>query len=418
MTKSVLVIGGGGAGLLAAASAAAAGIPTSLLERNRRPGIKIRISGGGKCNVTHAGTIEDVLAGFPRREARFLKHALHAFSNTDLCSLLRRFGVETVVRDDGRVFPVTMRADDVLQALVAYVNASGARLLTGEQVAGLEITGGRIQGVVTSQGILPAGAVVVTTGGASYAKTGTTGDGFRWGKEAGHAIVPVLPALAPIHVTPLPPPSWRGVALRGGELTATIGKQMITSWKGDLLFTHEGISGPAALETSRAIAAAMANEPVHLTYDFFPGEDEMEVDRRLVDLITREQGKQIATLIDRFLPAAIVDAVLSTAGMAPDRRGYVFTKSERRSLARTLKAWRLGTVHRIDRDRGEVTSGGIALDEINPRTMASKIVQGLFFAGEVLDVAGRVGGYNLQAAFSTGHVAGIHAAHYIQGFDR
>jgi predicted Rossmann fold flavoprotein len=417
-TKGVVVIGAGGAGLLAAASSAAGGVPTSLFERNRRPGIKIRISGGGKCNVTHDGSVDDVLSGFPVREARFLRHAFHAFSNADLCSLLRRFGVETVSRDNGRVFPASMRADDVLQALVSYVNSSGAKIIAGESVEALDIVAGRVRGVVTPNGTTPAGAVVVTTGGASYAKTGTTGDGFRWGQLAGHTIVPVRPALAPIHVAPLPPASWRGVALRDGALVATAGGQMITSWNGDLLFTHEGVSGPAVLETSRAIAAAETKEPILLTYDFFPGEDEVAVDRRLVALVAREQGRRVATLIDRFLPEAIVEAVLSAAGVASDRRGYSLTRPERRALAHTLKTWPVGTVDRIDRDRGEVTAGGIALNEVDPRTMASKIVQGLFFAGEVLDVAGRVGGYNLQAAFSTGHVAGRHAAHFVQELDR
>jgi predicted Rossmann fold flavoprotein len=157
---------------------------------------------------------------------------------------------------------------------------------------------------------------------------------------------------------------------------------------------------------------------VRLTYDFFPDEEELKVDRRLIDLLVREQAKQITTLVDRFVPEAIVSTVLSHAGITPERRGYALTKAERWSLAHTLKAWPIGTVDHIDRDRGEVTAGGIALNEVNPRTMASKIVQGLFFAGEVLDVAGRVGGYNLQAAFSTGHVAGLHAAQFVHELDR
>jgi predicted Rossmann fold flavoprotein len=414
----VVIVGGGGAGLLAAASSAAQGITTTLYERNRRPGIKIRISGGGKCNVTHDGPIDDLLAGFPQREARFLKHALHAFSNADLRALLHRFGVETVSRENGRVFPSSMKADDVLQALVAYVNSSGARILTGEHVERVEIADGLVTGIISSNGRIPAGAVVVTTGGGSYAKTGTTGDGFRWARETGHTLVPVKAALAPIHVAPVPPKAWMGVALREGELTARAGQRAITSWKGDLLFTHEGVSGPAALETSRAIAHNDGAGKITLSYDFFPAEDETTVDRKLVDLVNREQGKRISTLIDRFLPEAIVDSVLSEAHIPADRRGYALTRTERHALAHVLKNWTVGAVDRIDPDRGEVTAGGVALNEINPRSMESKLVRGLFFAGEVLDVAGRVGGYNLQAAFSTGHVAGLHAARFVSELNR
>jgi predicted Rossmann fold flavoprotein len=407
---AVVVVGGGGAGLLAAAASAASGVPTTLYERNRRPGIKIRISGGGKCNVTHEGSTDDLLSGFPLREARFLKHSLHAFSSADLRALLGRFGVETVSRENGRVFPSSMKADDVLQALVAYVTSSGARILSGEYVHRLDVAGGRVRGIVASSGPVHADAVVVSTGGGSYAKTGTTGDGFRWAREAGHDLVPVRAALAPIHVAPVPPKAWMGVALRAGELKARADSRTFASWKGDLLFTHEGISGPAALETSREIALLDGKDTVGLFYDFFPGQDEDAVDRLLVDAVRREQGKQVSTLIDRFLPDAVVDSVLSSARVPSDRRCYALTKAERRSLARVLKDWPVGTVDHIDPDRGEVTGGGVRLDEVNPRTMESRLVRGLFFAGEVIDVAGRIGGYNLQAAFSTGHVAGIHAA--------
>jgi predicted Rossmann fold flavoprotein len=409
----VVVVGAGGAGLLAAAVAASSGASTLLVERNKRPGIKIRISGGGKCNVTHNGSVDDLLAGFPRSEARFLRHSLHECTNDDVREILRRHGVETTVRSDGRVFPTSLRADDVVEALVRHLRISGARLLLGEYVASVDIGGGGVTGISTRSRQIRAGAVIVATGGASYAKTGTTGDGFRWGKNAGHTIVPVRPALAPIRVDPPLPPLWRGVALRSGRLNAMAGARVVASWPGDVLFTHEGVSGPAVLETSRAIATFDPQGAVHLTYDFFPSEDVQKVDCRLLDLVVQNQGKLVRTLLDVFLPERIVANVLATAGVPEDRRGYALTRTERQSLARSLKAWDIGRVERIDRDRGEVTAGGITLGEIDPRTMASKLVRGLYFAGEVIDVAGRVGGYNLQAAFSTGYLAGRSAAGYV-----
>jgi predicted Rossmann fold flavoprotein len=409
-TPEVVVIGAGAAGFLAAATAASGGKSTLLLERNPRPGVKIRIAGGGKCNVTHDGTVDDLLGGFPKREARFLKYALHSFSNTNLRDLLRRYGVETIVRDDGRVFPASLHAGDVVNALLLHAERSGARLCSSVVVSGLRFADNAIAGVETSDGFIASRTVVVATGGASYAKTGTTGDGFRWAAAAGHTIVPVLPALAPIIVAPVPPASWRGVALRDGMLIARSRDRVVASWEGDLLFTHEGLSGPAALETSRDIAAALANGPVSLFYDFLPAQDDQSCDRLLIRLIEEERNKNVSTIIDTLLPGSVVEGVMRAARIPPDRRASSLSRDERRKLAATIKSWPLGVVARIDRDRGEVTAGGVSLDEIDPRTMQSRRVAGLFFAGEVLDVAGRVGGYNLQAAFSTGFVAGTSCA--------
>jgi predicted Rossmann fold flavoprotein len=409
-TKTILVIGGGGAGLVAAWAASSLGAPVLLLERNSKPGIKLLISGGGKCNVTHEGPMDEMGKAFPKREERFLRHAFHSFTNEEMRNVLSRAGVETFVRPDGRVFPVSLRAGDVVGALCDNVRSSGGEIRLNTRVTGILAEHGNVTGVTLDGSTIASDLVVLTTGGGSYRKTGTTGDGVAWGAKLSHTVVPLRPALAPLRVSPPLPSSWRGVALRGGRLFLESGGRRIESWDGDMLFTHEGISGPAALGLSRSAALALERAEVILRFDFFPGEDFAELDDRLNATITAKRGKQVDSILCGMLPDRIVPYLLGLARVPPVTRGYVLTREARRKIVGVLKSWSIGSVGGVDLDRGEVTAGGISLDEIDPRTMESKIIKGLFVAGEVLDIAGPIGGYNLQAAFSTGFIAGGSAA--------
>ncbi len=413
MTENVdpiLVVGGGGAGLIAAWKAASMGAHVLLLERNSKPAIKIFISGGGKCNVTHDGPVEDLGRAFQKTEYRFLRYALHTFTNDDVRALLSRSGVPTFVREDGRVFPVSLSAGDVVGALVENVRSSGGEIRTNARVTGILSGDGNVTGVSLDGNRLTSAHVILTTGGASYRKTGTTGDGISWGENLRHTIIPLRPALAPIRVMPPLPREWRGVAVRGGRLSLRAGGKDIGSWDGDMLFTHEGISGPAPLGLSRSAARALENGDVALHFDFFPCKDFTELDDLLNGIITAHRGQQIGSILCGILPDRMVPFFLGLVRVPPSTRAYVLTRESRRNIAGLLKSWNIGTVERIDLDRGEVTAGGIALGEIDPRTMESKIVRGLYVAGEILDIAGPIGGYNLQAAFSTGYVAGMSAA--------
>jgi len=407
---SILVIGGGGAGLIAAWKASSMGAQVLLIERNNKPGIKLLISGGGKCNVTHNGSMEEMGKAFPKREQRFLKHAFHSFTNEDLRKMLSESGVPTFVRPDGRVFPVSLRGSDVLGALVGRLRACGAEIRLNVRVTGILSEGGAVRGVTTEKGTIASRHIILTTGGASYRKTGTTGDGILWGAALSHTIVPLRPALAPLNVDPPLPAEWRGIAVRGGRLSLYSFGRQIDSWPGDILFTHEGVSGPAALGLSRSAAAAMEKGDVLLHLDFFPGMEFTELDGELNGLILAGRGKQIDTVLCGMLPDRIVPFLLGLVRVLPSTRGYVLTRDARRRIVGILKSWEMGRISRIDMDRGEVTAGGISLDEIVPQTMASRNVIGLYAAGEVLDIAGPIGGYNLQAAFSTGFVAGTSAA--------
>jgi predicted Rossmann fold flavoprotein len=406
----VVVIGGGGAGLIAAWKAASMGVPVLLLERNEKAAIKILISGGGKCNITHDGTMADMGRAFLKREERFLRHAFHLFTNEDVRSVLSERGVPTFVRPDGRVFPESQRAGDVVRALVENVRSHGGEIRLNTRVTGIACDDGSVTGVTLDGGTVPSGHVILTTGGASYRKTGTTGDGVTWGEKLTHTIIPLRPALAPMSVAPALPSEWRGVALRGGRLSLHAAGKRIDSWDGDILFTHEGISGPAALGLSRSAALARETADVTIHYDFFPSKEFTELDNDLNSLITASRGKQIDSIICGLLPDRIVQFLLNHVNVHPSTRGYVLTRDARRKIVGLLKSWDIGTISGINLDRGEVTAGGISLDDIVPQTMESRKVEGLFVAGEVLDIAGPIGGYNLQAAFSTGFVAGLSAA--------
>jgi predicted Rossmann fold flavoprotein len=410
--KPVVVIGGGAAGILAAWRAATSHVPVILLERNAKLGIKILISGGGKCNITHAGPMVELGEGFQPNERRFLKPAFHRFGNAEILRILHDAGVPAAARDDGRVFPEHGTARDVVAALEQLCRTSGVEIRTGIRVQ--NITSGEFAFTINASGNmqLPARAVVIATGGMSYPKTGTTGDGIRWAADLGHTIVPVRPALAPIHVHPTPCRTWQGVPLRAGQLIALTEGRKLASWNGDVLFTHEGLSGPAALGLSRTVALAAEQAAVTLVYDFFPKYDFGALDASLTNLIRHHGSKMIGNLIEAWLPNRLVPSLLQSVTIDPELRSRRLPRESRRSLTRLLKSWPLGKVVHVPLERGEVTAGGVALKEVDPHTMQSRKIPGLFICGEVLDVAGPVGGYNLQAAFSTGFVAGEESARY------
>ena len=406
----IVIIGGGGAGIVAAWRAAARGCSVLLLERNVRLGVKILISGGGKCNVTHEGTIDDLLLAFLPPERRFLKPAFYRFSNADIRELLAAGGILLAARPDGRVFPVNGIAKDVMRAFTNLLAEHRVIIRVHQRVEEILADHEGVCGVRVGQTVIPARQVILATGGASYPQTGTTGDGFGMARMLGHTIVPVRAALAPIQVTPSLPRDWRGVAIRGGSLSALCNGRQIAEWEGDVLFTHEGLSGPATLEVSRAVAAAAESGPVNLFLDFFPGKETAVIDEELQSMIRMQGGRMVATLLEPLLPNRIIEGMLRSVDVEPMTRGHVLTREGRAAIVGLLKKCPLGKVASVPLERGEVTAGGVALNEVNPHTMQSRRVKGLYLCGEVLDIAGPVGGYNLQAAFSTGYVAGDSAA--------
>ena len=410
MTPEVIVIGGGAAGMLAARRAAEGGARVTLLEKNDRLGMKILISGGGKCNLTHDGPMEDVRAKFRPHEARFLKPSFYRFTNQDFLQILHDRGMETYTRPDGRIFPVEpANAKDVVALLTRYVEEAGVTVRYGTSVTGLVADEGRMRAVQVGAETVRAERVVVSTGGSSYPATGTTGDGWRWLSALGHTLAPLRAALAPLYLAEAAP-EWSGVALRDTVLRARAGSggKEFMRWQGDLLFTHKGVSGPTALGVSREVAEREGASAVEA--DLAPGLTWEELQTELRRQARDNPRKTVGALAAPFVPARLLEPLLQAAGVPGETRGAHLTAKALNKLVTTLKGWPLGTVRHVPLERGEVVAGGIALDEVDPQTMRSRLVEGLFLCGEVLDIAGPVGGYNLQAAWSTGWAAGEAAA--------
>lgn len=412
MTKRIAIIGGGAGGICAALGAARTAreqgsqIEVHLFERNPRLGIKILISGGGKCNITHAGPIDDLLReGFPyKNEQRFLKYALHSYTNEDVLAMLSSHGVTCHARDNGRVFPDSGRADDVLSAFETELRAADVTLHLNSRVTAIEhvdnswnikIRGGGYQ----------ADALILATGGTSYRKVGTTGDGLAYVEKLGHTIVPIRAALAPIYLQQPPAQELVGIALRNIELHIVRDGRTLASCSGDILLTHRGLSGPAALGISREAALHMDDGPIEISANLISRN--IEDCRALVLDVQRSRSQQqLKTWLEELLPNRFVPHALEQASIPLDRKWNALTREERDRLLAALTQYSFGAVAEIPLDRGEVTAGGVSLKEVDPTTMMSRLIPTLFFAGEMLDVAGEIGGFNLQAAYSTGWVAG------------
>jgi hypothetical protein len=404
----VIVVGGGAAGLVAAWRAASLGRRVTLLEANGHLGVKLRISGGGKCNVTHEGPPKAVLAAFAKDQARFLRASLHAFDGAAVVDLLRREGVPTYVRENGRVFPLDRpgSAAAVVGAFEALVRRAGVEVRTGVRVTGLRGRAPWLEGLETEDGTLRAAQVILATGGASYPETGTRGEALDWLRALGVPVQAWFPALAPIPLDH-PRPAWEGVALRGGDLRLSAGQEgrRLAAFAGDLLFTRTGVSGPAALELSQAVERVRRAGPAWLSYAILPGPPET-VDVDLQREASAHPRLQAATWLGRHLPERLVAPLLDEAGVPPARRLNELTRQARRSLAGLVTALPLGAPRPVPLARGEVAAGGVALAAVDPRTMRLRGWENLWVCGELLDLDGPVGGYNLQAAFSTGFAAG------------
>lgn len=406
----ILVIGGGAAGILAARRAAECGATVTLLEKNERLGTKILISGGGKCNLTHDGSMETVRRAFRPNEALFLKPSFYAFTNEQFLTILRDRGMSVYTRPDGRVFPVEpSNAKDVVTILTRYVEEAKVTVRYRQAATGLIVRDGAVLGASVDDREYRADATIICTGGSSYPATGATGDGWRWLHELNHTIVPLRAALAPIYLRDARP-DWSGVALRDVIVKARNGSKEIARWTGDLLFTHKGISGPATLGISRPIAELPHGSKATVEVDCAPNASFETLQEDLRSWVRDAPRRAVANFVSPFVPSRLVEPILISAGVDIDIRGAHLPAKSLNRLVTTLKGWQLGEVQHIPLERGEVVAGGVTLDEVDPRTMQSKVATGLYLCGEVLDIAGPVGGYNLQAAWSTGYVAGQYAA--------
>ncbi len=410
--KRVIIVGAGPAGLMAASAAAEKGASVLLLEKMDRVGRKLRITGNGRCNITAAVAPEQLIKGFPGN-GRFLHSAFNRFSNQDLIAFINRLGVPTKIEEETRVLPASNRAEDVAEALHENALRSGVQIIASVKVDGLLIEDGKCLGVQTSEGAMEADAVIVATGGKSYPGTGSTGDAYGWARQAGHMVVEPRPSLVPL----LAAEKWckylQGLSMEDVAASAyTPASKPVNKQRGALVFTHYGLSGPVILAMSKDIAAYLHKNgsPVLIKLDFMPECGAEQLDWQLQALMTRNARKQIKNALAEILPSRLIEIIMELAEMKNDTACHTTTRSERAMLLSLIKGLPLTIVGTRPLAEAIVTAGGIAVNEIDPRTMMSRKVAGLYFAGEVLDVDGYTGGYNLQAAFSTGYVAGQSAA--------
>jgi predicted flavoprotein YhiN len=436
----IVVVGAGAAGMLAAGRAAELGAKVLLLEKMERPGKKVLITGNGRCNLSNSADVDIFIDRFGRN-GRFLYRAFNRFFRDDLLALLRRYGVEFKTEPGGKIYPVTDDARDVVRALQHYIADGGVTIRFGVRTTRVVVEDGAVSGVETSQGIFAASAVVVACGGASHPETGSSGDGFDIAAALGHRIVRPRPALVPLVVKDAGLiKQMQGVSLRNVRVTAfqkqseeinpsvapgadtgrgISGKRarppVIESRAGDVIFTHFGLSGPVMLEMSLAVVDALEKGPVSISIDLVPGKDRNTLRKDLQHALDTHSKGTSKNVIKHLLPPKLVEPFVTMAGVTPGKASSQITSEERERLLDLLKSLRFDIQGAHSMAAAQVTAGGVSLDEIDPRTMASKLVPGLFFCGEVMDIDAASGGFNLQAAFSTGYLAGESAAYAVKG---
>lgn len=403
--SELVIIGAGAAGLMAAYAAASRGISTTIIEKNDKAGKKLFITGKGRCNITNDCDISDF---FPQivHNSKFLMSALYTLGNDGLITLLNENGLPTKVERGGRVFPKSDRSNDVINTLLRLVRKSGARLRLNTPVKRIEKQD-EIFTVSLKDGTdLRADAVLIATGGKSYPLTGSTGDGYRFAQELGHQVIPPRPALVPLEDMHHICPKMQGLALKNVNFTLFQNDKRLYSEQGELLFTHFGLSGPVVLSASSFIDHKKQPLSLRAEIDLKPALSIEQLDARLLREFEAAQNKQLKNVMPELLPGKMIHPFLTESGLDPDKAVNSITRQERERLCRSLKAFSIAVADTRPIEEGIITSGGVCVKEINPSTMESKLVRNLYFAGEVIDVDAKTGGFNLQIAFSTGFLAG------------
>ncbi|NLO35169.1 MAG: NAD(P)/FAD-dependent oxidoreductase [Clostridiaceae bacterium] len=412
----VVVIGAGAAGLLAAWQAARTGAQVTLLEKNGQCGRKIRVSGSGRCNLTNAAPLDGFIGAY-FGQGRFLFPAFRHFFRPELIALLAQQGVTVKTEPNGKVFPVSDRAADIAEALEAACRAAGVQIRLGETVNKLTVGSAGLEEVISSRAPYPAQAALITCGGSSWPGTGSTGDGYRLAAKAGHPLTELRPALVPLTCAESWPQRLSGISCPSADVRLVAANKPVARTRGDLLFTHTGLSGPAVLRLSRDYLPQAETEVWQLLINLLPDLAQADVLAALREAC-REQPRQLLyNAVSGAFPGLPRALLASVAGIAriPDNltAGHVSNRLLT-ELTTCLQQLTLTVSGTHGYREAMVTAGGVRLDTVDPRTLMSRLVPGLFLAGEVLDIDGDTGGYNLQAAFSTGSLAGFSAARYVQ----
>ncbi len=406
--SKVLVIGGGAAGMMAAICAARASADVTLLEPNERLGKKLNITGKGRCNVTNASARDELIAHVPRN-GKFLYSAFSRLDGHDTMAFFEALGVPLKIERGRRVYPVSDRSFDVSAALERELKRLRVRIAR-ERAEALVLREGRVAGVKCANERFEADAVIVATGGVSYPATGSTGDGYRFARQAGHTILPPRGSLVPLVSDDPDCAAMQGLSLRNVTLTVRNRKnKVIYEELGELLFTHFGVSGPLVLSAS-AHMRDFEKDGYRLLIDLKPALDEKKLDERLLRDFAERSNQNYDNVLGALVPKSMIPVLVRRSGIAADTKANSITKQQRRRLLETLKSFEISVTGPRGVEEAIVTSGGVKVSEVDPNTMVSKLLPGLYFAGEVLDVDAYTGGYNLQIAWATGKAAGEAAA--------
>ena len=407
MSKAV-IIGGGAAGMAAAIAAAGQGHEVHLYEKNEKLGKKLYITGKGRCNVTNACDVQGLLANVVTN-ARFLYSSFYGFSNKDIMELMERNGCPLKVERGNRVFPVSDKSSDVIAALAGQMEDLGVKVYLHKEVKDLLVSDGSCKGILLSGGLqVEADSVIVATGGLSYPATGSTGDGYRFAKEWGHRVTETSPALVPFYVKEDVVQRLQGLSLKNIQAVVLDGKKEIYREFGEMLFTHFGVSGPVVLSASSFGARIIRKRPLTLSIDLKPALSEEQLDARIRRDFEEAANKQFKNALSKLYPSKLIPVMIERSGISPEKKVNEITRQERMNLVEATKHFTLTLTGLRGYEEAIITQGGVDVKEIHPATMESKKVKGLFFAGEVLDLDGVTGGFNLQIAWSTGWAAGSH----------
>lgn len=407
--RKVLVIGGRAAGMMAAVTAAKNGGQVLLLEKNEKLGKKIFITGKGRCNITNAADIEALFSAVVSNP-KFLYSSFYSFTNDQVVDFFEELGVQTKVERGGRVFPVSDHSSHVIRALEREMERLGVEIRFRAEVKELILEDETVKGVVLSSGKrLYADAVIAATGGISYPSTGSTGDGYRFAEECGHKVTELLPSLVPMEVKEWYAKELMGLSLRNIEIRVTDGKKTLYREFGEMLFTHYGVTGPVILSASSIVGKKLKDKELTLHIDLKPALTEEQLDKRVLREFGTNHNRQFKNAVDSLFPSKLRPVMVELSGIPEEKKVHEITKEERLRFARLIKDFTMTLTGLRGYKEAIITKGGVSVKEIDPGTMESKLVKGLYFAGEVLDLDAVTGGYNLQIAWSTGYMAGMNA---------
>ena len=407
--SNVIVVGGGAAGMMAAVFAARNGQNVQLLEKNEKLGKKLFITGKGRCNITNAADIEDLFTAVISNP-KFLYSGFYSFTNQQVIDFFEELGVKTKIERGERVFPVSDHSSDVIAAFSRELKSLGVSVSLHTEVKELLCEQDKVCGVLLTNGKkMKADAVIVATGGISYPSTGSTGDGYRFAKETGHRVTELLPSLVPMEVRQWYAKELQGLSLRNIEICITDGKKKLYEEFGEMLFTHYGVTGPVILSASSVVGKTLRKKELTLHIDLKPALSEEQLDKRILREFDANHNKQYKNSIDSLFPAKLKPVMIELSEIEPEKKVNEITKEERQRLVHLIKDFTMTLTGLRSYNEAIITKGGVSVKEIDPGTMESKKMKGLYFAGEVLDLDAVTGGYNLQIAWSTGYLAGINA---------